>query len=395
MRFGIVISQPLCYNIVIQFIFYEDFPYFDKFRLPLRIVRVIGFLKVISYLKENKMIKRNKRIREVLCLKEHSIDIQLSHPDDLFHLFGSNERHLRLMEDELDVIIHARTEIVQVLGAENACEEARQVIQALMVLVNRGMTVGTPDVVTAITMVKNNEIDKFVALYEEEIIKDNTGKPIRVKTLGQKLYVDSVKQHDVTFGIGPAGTGKTFLAVTLAVTALKRGQVKRIILTRPAVEAGESLGFLPGDLKEKVDPYLRPVYDALYQILGKDQTTRLMEREIIEIAPLAYMRGRTLDDAFVILDEAQNTTIMQMKMFLTRLGFNSKMIVNGDISQIDLPRNVKSGLIDAQEKLKNIHQIDFVHFSAKDVVRHPVVAQIIRAYEPLPVKAEESEEEIE
>lgn len=196
----------------------------------------------------------------------------------------------------------------------------------------------------------------------------------------------------MTFGIGPAGTGKTFLAVTLAVTALKRGQVKRIILTRPAVEAGESLGFLPGDLKEKVDPYLRPVYDALYQILGKDQTTRLMEREIIEIAPLAYMRGRTLDDAFVILDEAQNTTIMQMKMFLTRLGFNSKMIVNGDISQIDLPRNVKSGLIDAQEKLKNIHQIDFVHFSAKDVVRHPVVAQIIRAYEPAPVKKEESEE---
>ena len=325
-------------------------------------------------------------------MKEHSIDIQLSHPDDLFHLFGSNERHLRLMEEELDVVIHARTEIVQVLGEEAACEEARQVIQALMVLVNRGMTVGTPDVVTAISMVKNDEIDKFVALYEEEIIKDNTGKPIRVKTLGQKLYVDSVKQHDVTFGIGPAGTGKTFLAVTLAVTALKRGQVKRIILTRPAVEAGESLGFLPGDLKEKVDPYLRPVYDALYQILGKDQTTRLMEREIIEIAPLAYMRGRTLDDAFVILDEAQNTTIMQMKMFLTRLGFNSKMIVNGDISQIDLPRNVKSGLIDVQEKLKNIHQIDFVHFSAKDVVRHPVVAQIIRAYEPAPVKKEESEE---
>lgn len=325
-------------------------------------------------------------------MKEHSIDIQLSHPDDLFHLFGSNERHLRLMEEELDVVIHARTEIVQVLGEESACEEARQVIQALMVLVNRGMTVGTPDVVTAISMVKNDEIDKFVALYEEEIIKDNTGKPIRVKTLGQKLYVDSVKQHDVTFGIGPAGTGKTFLAVTLAVTALKRGQVKRIILTRPAVEAGESLGFLPGDLKEKVDPYLRPVYDALYQILGKDQTTRLMEREIIEIAPLAYMRGRTLDDAFVILDEAQNTTIMQMKMFLTRLGFNSKMIVNGDISQIDLPRKVKSGLIDAQEKLKNIHQIDFVHFSAKDVVRHPVVAQIIRAYEPVPVKNEESEE---
>ena len=324
-------------------------------------------------------------------MQEHSVELKLGHPDDAFHLFGSNERYLRLMEQELKVTIHARTEIVQILGTEAACEETRQVIQALLVLVNRGMTIGTPDVVTAITMVKNDEIDKFVALYEEEIIKDSYGKPIRVKTLGQKIYVDSVKNHDIVFGIGPAGTGKTFLAVTLAVTALKRGQVKRIILTRPAVEAGESLGFLPGDLKEKVDPYLRPVYDALYQILGKDQTTRLMEREIIEIAPLAYMRGRTLDDAFVILDEAQNTTIMQMKMFLTRLGFQSKMIVNGDISQIDLPRNVKSGLIDAQEKLKNISQIDFVHFSAKDVVRHPVVAQIIRAYEPPAPKKGDSE----
>lgn len=325
-------------------------------------------------------------------MQEHSVEIILTHPDDLFHLFGSNERHLRLMEQELDVIIHARTEIVQILGTSEDCEQARQVIQALLVLVNRGMTVNTPDVVTAITMVKNGEIDKFVALYEEEIIKDSYGKPIRVKTLGQKLYVDSVKNHDITFGVGPAGTGKTFLAVTLAVTALKRGQVKRIILTRPAVEAGESLGFLPGDLKEKVDPYLRPVYDALYQILGKDQTTRMMEREIIEIAPLAYMRGRTLEDAFVILDEAQNTTIMQMKMFLTRLGFNSKMIVNGDTSQIDLPRNVKSGLIDAEQKLKAIPQIDFVHFSAKDVVRHPVVAQVIRAYESKPQVEQEKEE---
>ncbi|MGO0056931.1 PhoH family protein [Streptococcus suis] len=314
-------------------------------------------------------------------MQEHSIDIHLKHPDDLFSLFGSNERHLRLMEQELGVVIHARTEKVQVIGQEDHVEQARLVIQSLLVLVSRGLVINTPDVVTAISMVKNDEIEKFVALYEEEIIKDNYGKPIRVKTLGQKLYVDSVKRHDIVFGIGPAGTGKTFLAVTLAVTALKRGQIKRIVLTRPAVEAGESLGFLPGDLKEKVDPYLRPVYDALYQILGKEQTTRLMEREIIEIAPLAYMRGRTLEDAFVILDEAQNTTIMQMKMFLTRLGFNSKMIVNGDISQIDLPRKVKSGLIDATEKLSNIPQIDFVHFSAKDVVRHPVVAQIINAYE--------------
>ncbi|HGA4399234.1 TPA: PhoH family protein [Streptococcus agalactiae] len=314
-------------------------------------------------------------------MQEYSIEITLQHPDDMMSLFGSNERHLKLIEENLDVIIHARTERVQVLGdSEEAVETARLTIEALLVLVNRGMTVNTSDVVTALSMAQNGSIDKFVALYEEEIIKDSYGKPIRVKTLGQKIYVDSVKNHDVVFGTGPAGTGKTFLAVTLAVTALKRGQVKRIILTRPAVEAGESLGFLPGDLKEKVDPYLRPVYDALYQILGKEQTSRLMEREIIEIAPLAYMRGRTLDDAFVILDEAQNTTIMQMKMFLTRLGFNSKMIVNGDVSQIDLPKNVKSGLIDAVEKLRNIKKIDFIHLSAKDVVRHPVVAEIINAY---------------
>ncbi|HHS2812134.1 TPA: PhoH family protein [Streptococcus agalactiae] len=314
-------------------------------------------------------------------MQEYSIEITLQHPDDMMSLFGSNERHLKLIEENLDVIIHASTERVQVLGdSEETLETARLTIEALLVLVNRGMTVNTSDVVTALSMAQNGSIDKFVALYEEEIIKDSYGKPIRVKTLGQKIYVDSVKNHDVVFGIGPAGTGKTFLAVTLAVTALKRGQVKRIILTRPAVEAGESLGFLPGDLKEKVDPYLRPVYDALYQILGKEQTSRLMEREIIEIAPLAYMRGRTLDDAFVILDEAQNTTIMQMKMFLTRLGFNSKMIVNGDVSQIDLPKNVKSGLIDAVEKLRNIKKIDFIHLSAKDVVRHPVVAEIINAY---------------
>lgn len=315
-------------------------------------------------------------------MQEYSVDICLNHPDDVLSLFGTNERHLRLIEERLHIVIHARVERVQILADDPlSLELARLTIQALLVLVDRGMTINTSDVVTALSMAENGTIDKFVALYEEEIIKDNHGKSIRVKTLGQKIYVDSVKKHDVVFGIGPAGTGKTFLAVTLAVTALKRGQVKRIILTRPAVEAGESLGFLPGDLKEKVDPYLRPVYDALYHILGKEQTSRLMEREIIEIAPLAYMRGRTLDDAFVILDEAQNTTIMQMKMFLTRLGFNSKMIVNGDTSQIDLPRKVRSGLIDAAETLASIKQIDFVYFSAKDVVRHPVVAEIIHAYE--------------
>ncbi|MGO1433929.1 MAG: PhoH family protein, partial [Ruoffia tabacinasalis] len=206
------------------------------------------------------------------------------------------------------------------------------------------------------------------------------GTAIRAKNFGQLQYVRAVESHDVVFGIGPAGTGKTFLAVVLAVQAMREGRVKKIILTRPAVEAGESLGFLPGDLKEKVDPYLRPVYDALYAIFGMEHTNRLMERGIIEIAPLAYMRGRTLDDAFVILDEAQNTTIAQMKMFLTRLGFGSKMIINGDQTQIDLPKGVKSGLIDAERKLNKINKIKFNYFDEFDVVRHPVVADIIRAY---------------
>ncbi|HBQ43889.1 MAG TPA: phosphate starvation-inducible protein PhoH, partial [Lactobacillus acetotolerans] len=221
----------------------------------------------------------------------------------------------------------------------------------------------------------------FPDLYKKILIRDAKGKPIRVKNMGQKRYVEAIQKSDVVFGIGPAGTGKTFLAVVCAISAFKKGEVSRIILTRPAVEAGESLGFLPGDLKEKVDPYLRPIYDSLYAILGKSTTERLMERGVIEVAPLAYMRGRTLDDAFVILDEAQNTTDAQMKMFLTRLGFNSKMIVNGDITQVDLPGRQHSGLIDARRILRNIDQIKFVKFTSNDVVRHPVVAKIINAYE--------------
>src|SRR5699024_234771 len=209
-------------------------------------------------------------------------------------------------------------------------------------------------------------------------------------TLGQKRYIDQIRAHDVTFGVGPAGTGKTFLAVVLAIAALKKGQVQKIILTRPAIEAGENLGFLPGDLKEKVDPYLRPVYDALYQIFGVEHTNRLMDRGVIEIAPLAYMRGRTLEDAFVILDEAQNTTVAEMKMFLTRLGYQSKMIVNGDISQIDLPRGASSGLIHAKHILKDIPAIAFVSFDASDVVRHPVVAKIISAYDQAEIKNQSS-----
>ncbi|MDM5143493.1 PhoH-like protein [Lactococcus lactis] len=314
-------------------------------------------------------------------MTKNSIEFKLENPEDASLLFGVQDKYLKLVESQLGVEINYRGETVQIIGPEKLTRErARKALQALQVLVSRGVPVHASDVIIAIKMVLNDDIENFTALYEVELTKDAAGKPIRLKNLIQKTYVDSVKHHDIVFGIGPAGTGKTFLAVVMAVQALRNGQVKRIILTRPAVEAGESLGFLPGDLQEKVDPYLRPVYDALFQILGKTATERMMERGIIEIAPLAYMRGRTLDDAFVILDEAQNTTTMQMKMFLTRLGFNSKMIVNGDISQIDLPNKVKSGLIDAKDKLSHVKSIDFVYFMAKDVVRHPVVAEIIKAY---------------
>ncbi len=230
-------------------------------------------------------------------------------------------------------------------------------------------------------MAKKGTLEYFKDLFEEEIGKNSKGKSIRVKTIGQRHYISSMKKNDLVFGIGPAGTGKTYLAVVMAVNALKNGQVKRIILTRPAVEAGESLGFLPGDLKEKVDPYLRPLYDALHDILGTEHTQRLMERGIIEIAPLAYMRGRTLDDAYVILDEAQNTTMAQMKMFLTRLGFNSKMVITGDKTQIDLPKGVTSGLKIAEEILQETSGIKFAYLDQSDVVRHPLVAKIIQAYE--------------
>ena len=227
---------------------------------------------------------------------------------------------------------------------------------------------------------KQGMIEYFTDIYEEEITKNAKGKIIRVKTLGQRQYINDIKKHDLVFGIGPAGTGKTYLAVVMAVAALKSGQVRKIILTRPAVEAGESLGFLPGDLKEKVDPYLRPLYDALNDVLGSEHTQRLIERETIEIAPLAYMRGRTLDDAFVILDEAQNTTQAQMKMFLTRLGFSSKMVITGDRTQIDLPKGIQSGLVAAEKILENVSGISFVYLEQSDVVRHPLVARIIDAY---------------
>ncbi|MEW8986848.1 MAG: PhoH family protein, partial [Bacillus sp. (in: firmicutes)] len=266
-------------------------------------------------------------------------------------------------------------------GHPDQLDLAGKVIDKLLEVIKKGIAISQRDVSYAVKLVKKGTIDYFGELYEEEISKNAKGKSIRVKTFGQRRYVSAIKQNDLVFGIGPAGTGKTYLAVVMAVNALKNGQVKRIILTRPAVEAGESLGFLPGDLKEKVDPYLRPLYDALYDVLGQEHTVRQIERGTIEIAPLAYMRGRTLDDAFVILDEAQNTTHAQMKMFLTRLGFGSKMVITGDRTQVDLPKGVKSGLTEAENILKNIKGMSFVYLEATDVVRHPLVAKIIGAYD--------------
>ena len=310
----------------------------------------------------------------------YSQTLIISNPDWLLAILGTQDHHIQLLEEHFEVLITTRGEQLTITGRQAAVELTLEVVNQLVQLLERHITPHTMDIVTAIKMAQNNTLDYFLNLYEEVIGRAADGRAIRVKNFGQLQYTRAIAKQDVVFGIGPAGTGKTFLAVVLAVQALKEGLVKKIILTRPAVEAGESLGFLPGDLKEKVDPYLRPVYDALYTIYGAEQTNRLMERGVIEIAPLAYMRGRTLDDAFVILDEAQNTTIAQMKMFLTRLGFGSKMIINGDRTQIDLPKGVKSGLVDAQSKLKGIDRIQFVTFDAFDVVRHPVVADIIKAY---------------
>ncbi len=312
--------------------------------------------------------------------KVSSLEIKLENQEEANQLLGTHDKHVNIIEEYIDVQLHSRGETIQITGAEEEVQIAFEVLQKLQTLISRGIRINTPDVVSALKMAKNDTLEYFLTMYEEEIIKDRSGKSIRIKNYGQKLYVDAIKSHDVIFGVGPAGTGKTFLAVVMAISALKRGEVEKIVLTRPAVEAGENLGFLPGDLKEKVDPYLRPVYDALYAIFGMDHTNRLMERGIIEIAPLAYMRGRTLENAFVILDEAQNTTVAQMKMFLTRLGYHSRMIVNGDVTQIDLPKGVNSGLIHAQKILQNLKKIAFVEFQSSDVVRHPIVAEIIEAY---------------
>ncbi|ANZ61912.1 phosphate starvation-inducible protein PhoH [Secundilactobacillus paracollinoides] len=307
----------------------------------------------------------------------------LANPEREISLLGAQDQFVSLLEEGLNVTVNPFGTTIKVAGEPFQVEKTITILQKMDKLVEEGIQLNSADVVSAMKMADRGTLDYFLDLYTETLIKDAKGRPVRVKNYGQRQYIDAIKHNDVTFGVGPAGTGKTYLAVVMAIAALKRGDVEKIILTRPAVEAGESLGFLPGDLKDKVDPYLRPIYDALYAILGAEHTNRLMERGVIEIAPLAYMRGRTLDGAFVILDEAQNTTNAQMKMFLTRLGFGSKMIVNGDVTQIDLPRNAKSGLIQATKILKGVNHIEFVEFSADDVVRHPVVAAIINAYEKL------------
>jgi len=310
-----------------------------------------------------------------------TIDLHLTNTNEALSLFGTNDKHLKILEEKLNISIVTRGEDISVSGSEKDIAYIKDVLFTLLTVIRKGMTISERDVVYAVDLALEGKINQFVTLYEDEIVKNVKGKSIRVKTLGQKSYIDAIKTHDLVFGIGPAGTGKTYLAVVMAVKALKEGIIKKVILTRPAVEAGESLGFLPGDLKEKVDPYLRPLYDAMHDVLGVEHTNRLIEREVIEIAPLAYMRGRTLDDAFVILDEAQNTTPEQIKMFLTRLGFGSKMIVTGDITQIDLPKGVKSGLRVVNRILSDIQGISFIHLKQSDVVRHPLVQRIIHAYD--------------
>ncbi|WHY95996.1 PhoH family protein [Peribacillus simplex] len=309
------------------------------------------------------------------------IKLEIESPNEAIALLGNGDSNVKVLEEELGISVITRGEAVSVAGDIERVTMGEEILKALLTVVRKGIAISSRDVLYAIELARKGTLEYFGELYDEEIAKTAKGKSIKVKTIGQRYYIQAIKKQDLVFGIGPAGTGKTYLAVVMAINALKNGHVKRIILTRPAVEAGESLGFLPGDLKEKVDPYLRPLYDALHDLLGMEQTQRMIERGTIEIAPLAYMRGRTLEDAFVILDEAQNTTEAQMKMFLTRLGFGSKMVITGDRTQIDLPKGMKSGLVRVEEILKGVKGLSFVYFEQSDVVRHPLVAKIITAYE--------------
>lgn len=296
-------------------------------------------------------------------------------------ILGRNDQHLQVIQENFTCQITTRGDQLVIIGLAGQVEQIYQLISELLFLHRGGNFISIHDIQYSIGMVKANCGDKLHSLYADTVLITAHGRSVKPKTWGQMIYLEAIRHHDVILGVGPAGTGKTYLAVAMAVQALKTKKVEKIILSRPAVEAGEKLGFLPGDLQEKVDPYLRPLYDSLNDILGSETVQKFISKNIIEVAPLAYMRGRTLEDAFVILDEAQNTTAPQMKMFLTRLGFGSKMVITGDLTQIDLPKGQLSGLAQACRILQGVQGIAVTEFAESDVVRHEVVARIIRAYE--------------
>ncbi len=307
--------------------------------------------------------------------------IELNSIDTALAVFGSCDEHIRLLESEFKITAVCRGTEVKFSGEPEGVAGAARAVEAMLTLLENHTPLEEQTVRYCISLASAGEDKRVQELTEDFVAITAKGRPVRPKTLGQKEYLQTIRKNAITFGVGPAGTGKTYLAVAMAVKAFKSKEVTRIILTRPAVEAGEKLGFLPGDLQNKVDPYLRPLYDGLYDMLGAETFQKLLEKQTIEVAPLAYMRGRTLDDAFIILDEAQNTSPEQMKMFLTRMGTGSKVVVTGDITQIDLPDKARSGLVDALNVLKNVEGIGRVFFSEKDVVRHRLVQQIVKAYD--------------
>lgn len=302
------------------------------------------------------------------------------------NIFGGLDCHVKKIERTLHVDVIARDGVVRIVGPQNAVQEAERVFGELLTLSERGNTITEQNVDYVLSLTMEESTVSLAAIDKELIGYTIQGKPIKPKTLGQQKYVEQIRDKMMVFGIGPAGTGKTYLAMAMAIQAFKDDEVSKIILTRPAIEAGENLGFLPGDLQSKIDPYLRPLYDALYQIMGADGFIKNSEKGLIEVAPLAYMRGRTLDNAFIILDEAQNTTPAQMKMFLTRIGFGSKVVITGDLSQKDLPFSAESGLEQAAAVLQNVEEIGFSYLTNKDVVRHPLVQKIVHAYEKYEAK---------
>jgi len=310
-----------------------------------------------------------------------TVTVPVDAMDDLIGLFGVFDENLRVIEEETNTRIHATADGVRILGAQEDADLTASVIERMLEMQRRGERINRSRLRYAIDIAKEGNADMIAQIMGDVIAITNRGRQIKCKTLGQKRYISALKQHELVFGIGPAGTGKTYLAVAMAVLAFKNKEVERIILTRPAVEAGEKLGFLPGDLQSKVDPYLRPLYDALQEFLGLETYRSLTERGAIEVAPLAYMRGRTLNNAYIILDEAQNCSVEQMKMFLTRFGEGSRVVVTGDVTQIDLPREKKSGLIHALDVLDDVEGVSIVRLTHKDVVRHELVQRIIKAYE--------------